>query len=103
MSFRAERGICCQIKKEPDSSADAKMPEMDGFALAQAIRNSSEFAASRVVMMLTSPGQQAESARCRELELTSYVTKPVSRAALATALLRALDPARQRFQTDRPT
>jgi signal transduction histidine kinase/CheY-like chemotaxis protein len=83
--------------------ADAQMPEMDGFALAQAIRNSSEFAASRVVMMLTSPGQQAESARCRELELTSYVTKPVSRAALANALLRALDPARQRFQTDRPT
>ena len=79
------------------------MPEMDGFALAQAIRNSPESAASRVVMMLTSPGQQAESARCRELDLTSYVTKPVSRAALANALLRALDPADQRVQSDRPS
>ena len=82
---------------------DAQMPEMDGFALAQAIRNSPESAASRVVMMLTSPGQQAESARCRELDLTSYVTKPVSRAALANALLRALDPADQRVQSDRPS
>ena len=82
---------------------DAHMPEMDGFALAQAVRSSAELAASRVVMMLTSPGQQAESMRCRELELTSYVTKPVSRAALANALLRALDPAGQRFQGDRPT
>jgi CheY-like chemotaxis protein/two-component sensor histidine kinase len=81
--------------------ADAQMPEMDGFALAQAIRNSSELAASRVVMMLTSPGQQAESARCQELDLISYVTKPVSRAALANALLRALDPAGQRVQSDR--
>jgi CheY-like chemotaxis protein len=81
--------------------ADAQMPEMDGFALAQAIRNSSELAASTVVMMLTSPGQQAESARCRELDLISYVTKPVSRAALANALLRALDPAGQRVHSDR--
>ena len=52
-------------------------------------------------MMLTSPGQPAESARCRELDLISYVTKPVSRAALANALLRALDPAAQRVQGDR--
>jgi signal transduction histidine kinase/DNA-binding response OmpR family regulator len=81
---------------------DAQMPEMDGFALAQAVRGSAELAASRVVMMLTSPGQQAESMRCRELEL-SYATKPVSRATLANALLRALDPAGQRFQGDRPT
>jgi CheY-like chemotaxis protein len=80
---------------------DAQMPEMDGFALAQAIRGSAELAASRVVMMLTAPGQQAESMRCRELELTSYVTKPVSRAALANALLRALDPAGPRVQSDR--
>jgi signal transduction histidine kinase/CheY-like chemotaxis protein len=80
---------------------DAQMPEMDGFALAQAIRGSAELEASRVVMVLTAPGQQAESVRCRELGLTSHVTKPVSRAALANALLRALDSAGQRFQSDR--
>jgi signal transduction histidine kinase/DNA-binding response OmpR family regulator len=75
--------------------ADARMPAMDGFALAQRIRSSEELADSKVVLMLNSPGQQTGGTQFRELGIVSYVMKPISRAALANALLRALDIASQ--------
>ena len=82
--------------------ADAQMPEMDGFDLAQRIRSSAELADCRVIVMLTAPGQRADSRRFRELDIVSYLTKPVSRRALANALGRALDPACQRAGSDNP-
>jgi signal transduction histidine kinase/DNA-binding response OmpR family regulator len=71
--------------------ADARMPTMDGLALAQRIRNSAELTDSNVILMLTSPGQRTGGTQFRELGIVSYVMKPVSRAALANVLLRALD------------
>jgi CheY-like chemotaxis protein/anti-sigma regulatory factor (Ser/Thr protein kinase) len=78
--------------------ADARMPAIDGFALAQWIRSSAELADSKVVLMLNSPGQRTGGTQFRELGIVSYVMKPVSRAALANALLRALDAASQGAQ-----
>jgi signal transduction histidine kinase/DNA-binding response OmpR family regulator len=71
--------------------ADARMPAMDGLVLAQRIRSSAELADSKVVLMLNSPGQRTGGRKFRELGILSYVMKPVSRATLASALLRALD------------
>src|ERR1035438_4847994 len=79
---------------------DARMPAMDGFALAQRIRSSAELADSKVVLMLNSPGQRTGGTQFRELGIVSYVMKPVSRAALANALLRAVDEASQRAERD---
>src|ERR1035438_525869 len=50
--------------------------------------------------MLSSPGQRTGGTQFRELGIVSYVMKPVSRAALANALLRALDAASQRAEGD---
>ena len=80
--------------------ADARMPAMDGLVLAQRIRSSAELADSKVVLMLNSPGQRTGGTQFRELGILSYVMKPVSRATLASALLRALDAASQRAEGD---
>jgi signal transduction histidine kinase/DNA-binding response OmpR family regulator len=80
--------------------ADARMPAMDGLALAQRIRSSAELVDSKVILMLNSPGQRTAGTQLRELGIVSYVMKPVSRAALANALLRALDAASQRAEGD---
>ena len=80
--------------------ADARMPATDGFALAQRIQSSAELADSKVVLMLNSPGQRTGGTQFRELGIVSYVMKPISRAALANALLRALDAASQRAEGD---
>ena len=40
------------------------------------------------IMMLTSAGQRGDAARCRELGLEGYLTKPVSQSELLDAVLR---------------
>ncbi len=67
---------------------DAQMPEMDGFALAEAIRRNPDWRAA-TIMMLSSAGQR-NAARCRELGVAAYLTKPVRQAELLDAILIAL-------------
>ena len=64
---------------------DAYMPGRGGYELAQAIRNEGAFADARL-MILTSVGQPGDAARCRELGVNAYLTKPVSRTDLLEAL-----------------
>jgi len=68
---------------------DSRMPEMDGFQLVERIRQlpSSEAA---TVLMLSSVNSAEDVARSRELGLSSYLTKPVSRSALLSAITDAL-------------
>ncbi|MGA2988809.1 MAG: response regulator, partial [Terriglobia bacterium] len=66
---------------------DASMPVMDGFQLAEEIRKNPRFSGT-TIMMLTSAGQRGDAARCREMGLEGYLTKPVSQAELWDALLR---------------
>lgn len=68
---------------------DGHMPEMDGFDVAQQIRERPELA-SATLMMLTSGGQLGDAARCRKLGLTGYLVKPVSQHALIAAIRQAL-------------
>jgi CheY-like chemotaxis protein/HPt (histidine-containing phosphotransfer) domain-containing protein len=68
---------------------DAQMPDTDGFALAAQLQQQPELVA-RVVMMLPQGSQRDGSARCRELGLAAYVTKPIRQAALLEALTLAL-------------
>jgi CheY-like chemotaxis protein len=71
---------------------DAQMPEMDGFALAQAIRENPDLIAA-TIMMLSSAGQRGDAKRCRELGVAAYLTKPVGQEELLDAILNALEPA----------
>ena len=68
---------------------DANMPDLDGFSVADEITRRPELA-SATIMMLTSSGQYGDAARCREVGISAYLTKPVKGADLFEAIVAAL-------------
>ena len=64
---------------------DSTMPDMDGFQLAERIRESADFGTVAVIMA-TSAGQRGDAARCRSSGIAAYLTKPVRRVELKAAL-----------------
>jgi two-component system sensor histidine kinase/response regulator len=68
---------------------DFQMPDMDGFAVAAAIQNRPELSGS-TIMMLSSVGQRGDAARCKELGVAAYLTKPVKQSILLDAIHAAL-------------
>ncbi|MCB0209781.1 MAG: response regulator [Anaerolineae bacterium] len=69
---------------------DAMMPEMDGFSLAQQIKQNSHLLQS-TIMMLSSLDRPDDMERCRELGLELYLTKPITQSELLNAILIALN------------
>jgi CheY-like chemotaxis protein len=74
---------------------DSRMPGEDGFALATSLTShvSTQGGAVPVIMLLSDPQRQKETARCRTLGLPHYLTKPLRESDLRRALQEALDPA----------
>jgi CheY-like chemotaxis protein len=68
---------------------DAVMPDLDGFAVAQEIRNDPSLAGA-TIMMLSSADRGGELARCRELGIVAYLRKPLKQSELLNAVLTAL-------------
>jgi PAS domain S-box-containing protein len=68
---------------------DAHMPMMDGFRLAEEIKREPHLAGTPITMV-TSGGQVGDAARCRELGIAAYLTKPVRQADLLEAIVRVL-------------
>jgi CheY-like chemotaxis protein len=68
---------------------DAKMPQMDGFAVARHLQTNRSLGCA-TVMMLSSSGIGGESIRCRELGIAQYLTKPVEPRELLASIGRAL-------------
>lgn len=68
---------------------DRQMPEMDGFELVERIKKNPLFTHA-IIMMLTSGAQLGDVARCRQLGVTAYLTKPFRPSELHQALLKAL-------------
>jgi len=62
---------------------------MNGFALAQAIRQDPKFKDTRIIL-LTSGGNRGDAARCREIGIAAYLTKPTGDGELLGAILRVL-------------
>ena len=83
------------LRREAKSSpfslvlTDAHMPGMDGFEFAQQIRNAPGLTGA-VMMMLTSNERAEDIQRCRTLGISVYLTKPVRRAELRSAISAAL-------------
>jgi len=73
----------------PLALLDAMMPEMDGFDLAEQIKQHPELAGA-TIMMLSSAGQRGDAARCRELGIAAYLTKPIKQSDLLDAILTVL-------------
>jgi PAS domain S-box-containing protein len=65
---------------------DHMMPEMDGLVLAEEIRRQPHLAGA-VLMMLSSADRRQTAARCRELGVNTYLTKPIKRGELVQALV----------------
>ncbi|MBZ5568586.1 MAG: PAS domain S-box protein [Acidobacteriia bacterium] len=68
---------------------DARMPGMDGFALAERLQHDPRMAGA-VIMMLTSSGQRGDAERCRQLGIAAYLVKPIEIKDLMQALLSVL-------------
>jgi two-component system sensor histidine kinase/response regulator len=84
---------------------DVGMPGMDGFALAEKVRDDPG-GAPAILMMLSSSSHAAEAARCDEIGDLPYVVKPVDPAHLLDAILVTLMPSRgtgPAADTDAPT
>jgi PAS domain S-box-containing protein len=65
---------------------DANMPAMDGFEVVERIKAGREDSGA-IIMMLTAVGQRGDAARCRQLGIAAYLTKPIGQSALLDAIL----------------
>jgi CheY-like chemotaxis protein len=68
---------------------DAHMPEMDGFVAAERMKQTSELDEAKIII-LSSSGSSADAARCRELGISTCLTKPILQAELLEAILTTL-------------
>jgi signal transduction histidine kinase/CheY-like chemotaxis protein len=68
---------------------DGHMPDMDGFTVAELVRQDPSLAGA-TIMMLTSAGQVGDATRCRELGISAYLVKPVRQGELLTAICAVL-------------
>jgi len=65
---------------------DARMPGMDGFALASKILRNRSLRSTKIVM-LTSASRPGDAARCRKMGVAAYLTKPVKQSELFNIVL----------------
>ncbi len=68
---------------------DTIMPEMDGFTLVEQIRRNPRLEGGAIVL-LSSLGQRGDAARCRQLGVAAYLTKPVGESELLETIQRVL-------------
>ena len=64
---------------------DAQMPDMDGFTFAGLVKKNTRLSGI-TIMMLTSVGFLGDAARCRDLGITAYLTKPIRQNELLEAI-----------------
>ncbi|HET7441199.1 MAG TPA: response regulator [Terriglobales bacterium] len=68
---------------------DVHMPDMDGFAVAEQIRSSYKHLGIKVIL-LTSASRPSDVARCRELKVSGYLSKPIKQSELFDAIVTAM-------------
>lgn len=65
---------------------DMQMPEMDGFSVAKIIK-SAVYGTDVKIIMISSLGMRGDSARCKEIGISGYLTKPVKQSELLDSIL----------------
>jgi len=83
---------------------DLQMPEMDGLALARAIKSEPTLAGTRLIV-LTSFGQALSSAELKEAGIEAYLVKPVKQSRLFDCIRDAMDRvmAQKKLEAHRPS
>ena len=80
---------------------DVHMPDMDGFAVAEQIRN--RYKQQRIkVILLTSASRPSDVARCRELGISDYLNKPIKQSEVFDSIVTAMaerSPKRERYES----
>ncbi|HEX8800935.1 MAG TPA: response regulator, partial [Terriglobales bacterium] len=80
---------------------DVHMPDMDGFAVAEQIRN--RYKQQRIkVILLTSASRPSDVARCRELGISDYLNKPIKQSEVFDSIVTAMaerSPKRERHES----
>lgn len=69
---------------------DVKLPDFDGFYLAEKLRSKEENKDLKI-MMLTSVGKRGDGKRCQNLNIGSYLMKPVTQSDLLDSLALIFD------------
>jgi PAS domain S-box-containing protein len=69
--------------------SDVNMPAMDGFGLVESIKNDPVLEGP-TIMMLSSSGEPGDAARCRDLGISAYLTKPIGQSSLLDAITTVL-------------
>jgi two-component system chemotaxis response regulator CheY len=72
---------------------DLNMPELDGFGLIEEIRKRPAIRATPIIV-LTTAGSLPDQARAKELEVYTFVTKPIRGDDLVNAVVNAAQTAR---------
>lgn len=80
---------------------DCMMPEMDGFALAERVRQDTDFAHPAMIM-ISSAAQVGDSDRCRQVGIARYLTKPIVQSELLEAISDVLQPVELAITGERP-
>jgi two-component system sensor histidine kinase/response regulator len=68
---------------------DAQMPGMDGFSLAEKVHGKPGLAGP-IVLMLSADRLQADTARCLDVGVNAFLSKPIGQSELLDAILLAL-------------
>ncbi|MEN6520399.1 MAG: response regulator [Armatimonadota bacterium] len=69
---------------------DVQMPEMDGFAVAEAIKSSPKLKET-TIMLLTSSDRCGDAKRCRELGIAAHLIKPIRQSDLMDRIMSLVD------------
>jgi two-component system sensor histidine kinase/response regulator len=68
---------------------DVQMPIMDGFTVAERIKQNSKLDGVKIIM-LTSGGLRGDALRCRDLGVSAYLPKPIKQSELFDAIVGVL-------------
>jgi len=68
---------------------DTNLPDMDGFAWVERIKQDPDLAET-VIIMMSAAGLRGDSIRCQKLSISGYLTKPVRPSVLQDAIRTAL-------------
>jgi two-component system sensor histidine kinase/response regulator len=83
---------------------DVQMPDLDGFAVTQAIRTKETATNARVpIIALTAHAMKGDRERCLSAGMDAYVSKPIDPGALLAALLQCIKPGERKAAETLPT